>query len=590
MNTQLMRVDQHRPMTKQEAKSARRAIRKARRAKREPLSSSVGNTVDRLIGVFNPGLAARRMYHRRVAELANARLQNLGSNGWSGARHTDIRDHRYLGGNHDIDTFMETDIAELQSRCFELVRDDMTAHAAVETRVTNEVGVGIQCQARCKPMDGVVSKELADQINDIINGQMEQWSDYGVDKSRRFTMGAFQRLVNRTYSIYGEAFVLFGYADAEGDISLSMELFAPERIETPYDMVNDPLCRLGIQYNESGIVTGYWVRSEHPGDYRRPEYKHTFYPRYINGKVRMLQVFDPIVPEQSRGIPWLAASMNRIKDLGDFYEAELINKQVEACFGIAVEGGEMSDSPQARAERAATDTRNNGRIEEWGPGNVRYLNEGEKVSVVDPSRPGGTFQPFVELSIRSIAASLNIPYELLAKNFFRTTYSSGRLAMLDGRMGFRMRVQTLIDMWLKHVYKAVVSEVAMAGLLPVPFSTYRRNKWCFERHTWRGQNRGLLDPEKENKAHKVGLECEIETKASIAADRGENWEDNEDQMELEGRRQVEREVRLAALRTELEEQAGLPVGSSRPDAVVPMVSDDQQVESEDEPEMQSSDA
>jgi capsid protein len=155
----------------------------------------------------------------------------------------------------------------------------------------------------------------------------------------------------------------------------------------------------------------------------------------------MIHVFDPMFPEQSRGIPWLATAMNRAKDVDDFFEAELIAKQIEACFGLVFTGGKDSPDPMSIAEGNATASVNGSRIEELSPGFTHYAGDGESVSTIDPQRPGSSFAPFIEASLRGVAAALNYPYEILAKNFFRTTFSSGRLAMLDGWMGFAMRQQ-----------------------------------------------------------------------------------------------------------------------------------------------------
>src|SRR5690606_32295997 len=101
-------------------------------------------------------------------------------------------------------------------------------------------------------------------------------------------------------------------------------------------------------------------------------------------------------------------------------------KQIEACFGLIFKGGKSSASPAdiAAGNSAETDSAGS-RIEEIYPGMVHYAGADEEVTTVDPQRPGASFAPFIEASLRTVAAALNFPYELLAKNFFRTTYSSG---------------------------------------------------------------------------------------------------------------------------------------------------------------------
>ena len=533
------------------------------------VEKSIGWRIDSLLSVVAPVMAAKRMHQRRINHLSQMRFESLAA-GFSGADKKPYREDRWLDDRRDVDSMMDVDISDLQIRSAELYRDNPIAHSAIEGRVANEIGVGIQYQPRIRPLRKArISERQASELNTELKTIADQWSLYGVDKSRQFTLNQFQKQVTRAYATFGEAFVLFGDSAHKGPLSFSMELIAPERVETPPDKANDPNVRLGIQYRGS-VVEGYWVRSHHPGDEKNPGYdKYDFYPRFDeNEQPRMVHVFDPLFANQSRGIPWLAAVMNRMKDLSDYWEAELVNKEVEACFGLVITGGKGTGSPQEAAEAAADrldggEGRNKPEVD-LSPGAVNYLSEGEEPHPIDPSRPGATFTPFVELSLRSIAAALNYPYELLAKNFFRTTYSSGRLAMLDGRVGFRMRTQTVIDMWLVHVGAMIAHESIFRGLVDVDYHNYKQNAWSFTRHVWRAQNRGLLDPEKENKSHTIGLKGEFETKAGIAGDRGEEWEDVDEQLRIEGKRKAERDVQVALHRRKLEEAAGLQLGESLP--------------------------
>jgi capsid protein len=58
---------------------------------------------------------------------------------------------------------------------------------------------------------------------------------------------------------------------------------------------------------------------------------------------------------------------------------------------------------------------------------------GDKVSPFTPSRPNSGYGQFVENVLRHIGAGLNIPFELLMKDFSKTNYSSARAA-LSGSM------------------------------------------------------------------------------------------------------------------------------------------------------------
>lgn len=533
--------------------------------KRKRLSQRIGETIDTWTCDIAPSWGAKRTAARQRRELIQRQVQlfeKLGSS-WPGAAASESRDGRYLGTKSSPDDAIEYDLPKLRNRCVELYRGNTVAHSAVEGRVSNEVGIGITRNPRVRHDKGEnpkITKENSEAINDELKDVCDRWSDHGVDKRRRLCLSAVQRLVCRTYATYGEAFVILSEAPFTGSVGLSVDVISPERVETPPDFLRDPNVRMGIRYTAGGQIIGYYVRHTHPDEQHRYLVGYKFIRRFDDaGHARMIHVFDPQFPEQSRGIPWLATAMNRAKDVDDFFEAELIAKQIEACFGLVFTGGKESPDPMSIAEGNATAKVGGVRMEEIGPGFVHYSGDGESVSTIDPQRPGSSFAPFIEASLRGVAAALNFPYEILAKNFFRTTFSSGRLAMLDGWMGFAMRQQTLVEQFLRPLWRRLVHDAVFMGLLDglVDPVDYISRPHVYERHKWVGQGRGFIDPDKEVRAHVRANEAGITTKSIICGEKGQDWEDNEEQIDTEERKKIELRTDREVWENELREARGL---------------------------------
>ena len=534
----------------------------------------LGSFVDQCVSLVAPIHGARRIAARKLSRLADAKIENL-ARSWRGAESERIRGDRWLTSRLSPDAGLEMDLANLQERCEHLFRNNEIAHGAVEGRVANEVGIGLKPQSKVResstPRKPRITRKQAKSMRERLEGVYHRWSDAGVDRTRQSNMVEVTRLVCRTFAIKGECFILLAdVGSAPGPIPMTLDVIDPERVETPPDHSADPLVRLGIHYSgdgpnrSRGSIKGYWVRNEHQGDDKPTPNRnaYTFYSRVDkNGQPRMLHVFDPIFPAQSRGFPWLAACMNRIMDIGDWNEAEIARKQVEACFGVLIEGGSESQSPHTLAEGAAASTDSEGRrIQDLEPGMVHYLNEGEDVKTVNPTTPGNSYAPFLEQSLRSIAAALNFPYELLSKNFFRTTFSSGRLAMLDGRLGFRMRQSVLIGRFLKHVWKRLVFESLFGGedFTDEELLAYRQAPYLFDRHKWEGQGWSFIDPEKEVRAGALAVEEDLQTKQDWYAEQGKDVEEQDAQREEERTRTMEANVRIRKAQWDLEEELGLP--------------------------------
>lgn len=528
----------------------------------QKISQRLSDAVDGLYWVFSPREYTKRVAARGLSRFAEDRLRKLDANNafTTAADNDRVRGERWLASDASPDAGLEEDIEELQRRSDDLYRNNTIAHSAIESRVSQEVGVGILPKPRIRKAAGI-SKAQARKWNEEISLALERWTSRGVDKSRLFSLSQVQKTAVRSYANYGEAFALLGdLISPRGGLPMVIDLINPRRVETPPDYAVDADVRMGVRYNSSGVVQGYYVRTQHPGD-PVDEFRHEYYPRLDDlGQPRMLHVFDPLFPGQSRGFPWLVAAFARIKDLDDFFEAELVAKQVEACFALIFQkSSEGGLSPVDTATAAAGDVDSDRRrLQDIEPGMIHYAAEGETVSPIDPSRPGANFAPFVEASLRSIAAALNYPYELLAKNFFRTTFSSGQLAMLDGRMGFKMRQQAVIEQLLQPIYRRFVHELVLLGETTIPGLDYTSSPWLYERHHWQPQGHGYLNPRDEVAANVELLDNDMTTMSDIYAQQGADSDEKLAQRREEKLAEVEIEVEVRKRRFELEEAAGLP--------------------------------
>src|SRR5699024_504380 len=132
-------------------------------------------------------------------------------------------------------------------------------------------------------------------------------------------------------------------------------------------------------------------------------------------------------PGQRRGVPLLAPVMEAIKQLGRYTDAELMAAVVSGMFTVFVKS-EMPDVglgefiPVDEQAEPEDQTRL-----ELGNGAIVDLAEGEDISTVNPGRPNTAFDGFVIAVARQIGAALELPYELLMKQF-EASYSASRAA------------------------------------------------------------------------------------------------------------------------------------------------------------------
>lgn len=525
----------------------------------------LGGIIDRTVAVLAPIYGSRRMASRvniKLLEHYSGRFDKLGH---PMTRETPSRDSRWFRSQQSIDDQVAESRVELQQQAVEMVQTNPHAAGVIQSRTTHEIGNGLGVRPNIATEDGF-TLELAAGIASRLKRVCRHWSRHGADRRRRLTLAAIQRLVNNTYAVYGEAFVRFSDAASTGPLDLAIEVINPMRVETPAEFASDPKVCMGIRYDANDQIAGYYVRKESASIRFEGTAEYAYVPRFDRtGRPQMAHVFEETFPGQTRGLPWLLAAIPFLKDLGDFWESELISKQVEACFSIVVKGGKRTASPIDLAERAVNKKAGKDRpIQDLYPGAVHYIDDDQEITTVDPIRPGTTFAPFVEQTLRAAASALNFPYELLAKNFFRTTYSSGRLAILDGQAGFKIRVQALIDQFLSPLWVRFVGDVFFNGLLDdlVSRAEYVADPHKFEDAAWGGNSFGAVDPQKEVGANVDAVDGGIKTLSEVYAENDQDWSEQMDQRDIELRKEID--LKLAREKYEADQRKSLGLPEANP--------------------------
>nr|WP_255697570.1 phage portal protein [Pseudacidovorax sp. NFM-22] len=114
---------------------------------------------------------------------------------------------------------------------------------------------------------------------------------------------------------------------------------------------------------------------------------------------------------------------------------------------------------------------------------------GAKVSSFTPGRPNAAFEAFMLAVLRHIAAGLNLPYELLLKDFSKTNYSSARAALLEAWRYFHGRRRWLMDYWLRPIYELWLEEAINSGLVEAPDFYAKRYAYSRCRFIFGGRSR-----------------------------------------------------------------------------------------------------
>ena len=162
---------------------------------------------------------------------------------------------------------------------------------------------------------------------------------------------------------------------------------------------------------------------------------------------------------------------------------------------------------------------------------------GDKVAPFTPGRPNAAFGQFVENVQCHIGNGLNLPFELVMKDFSKTNYASVRASLMEAWRFFIGRRQWLGTYWAKPVYELWLEEAINQGKVDAP--DFYTHKTLWTRCKWIGPGRGWIDPVKEAKASQMRLQVGLSTLEDECAMQGLDWEEVMEQRAREQAKQQE---------------------------------------------------
>jgi len=475
------------------------------------------NLLDRVISYFAPARSLQRTRARVVQELA---LQ------YRGAENTRLRADWILGTSTHTATSNERNTLRERSR--DLNRNDAVASGATDTMAINVVGQGLQLQSRIRGdrigVSDLRARELQRQAETI-------WTDWKptADSMNLCDFDELQFLALRKIVEDGEIVALPIMAvDKWRTLWRAIELVEGDRIYNVKQPASAMLWDSAIELGPRGEPIAYHIKKAARSASERPE-SVRIDVRDSKGRPKILHVFPVRRPGQIRGVPFFAPVMTLFKDLADTMEAEVIAARVSACLAVFVT---MNDPNMAAfGQSSELETTTNARIQSIEPGLVGYLKPGENINVVNPNRPGTTFAPFVEGVLRMIGMSLNLPYELLAKDFSKTNYSSARASLLEGRRMFLKWRGWFARMFVQPIYELVLEEAYLRDMFEAP--DFYENRSEYVRAQWIGGGWGWVDPVKEVESSRKAVDYGLSTLAEEAAGQGRDWEEILEQQKRE---------------------------------------------------------
>ena len=488
----------------------------------------LGKKIDDVVGVFSPRMKKQRMKDRAIIKQAEKMETIFFNKGYSeqGASRT----KKSLIGMKSNSGTADEDIGEnhelLVKRSRSLFQGSTVAHAALRNVTTNTVGMGLKPKPSIDYEYLGLSEDQKEEMEKIIEQQYALWTkDCGYFKGESFE--ELQNLVMLSQLMSGDVFILL---PVDKDSNLKLRLVEADQVGGGL-AVSDKDIKNGVEL-DNGRIVAYHIKTKDMKTQRIELRGKTSKKRNI---LHIMQAERPI---QRRGVPYLSHVIEDLKQLDRYQKAELDAAVIQSYLTVFIETPDIEEplgAPQIPLEEQV-DSQDEGTYE-LGQGSVNIMNQGEKISTVNPGRQNSSFESFITAICRNIGAALEIPFESLLKKF-DSSYSASRAALLELWKMIKTKRSFLVNQFCSPVYEEFINLLVYSGKLSYVnkerFMKEALYREALYKAMWYGPTQGQIDPLKEVQSAEKRVAMGITTRSQETMEiNGGDWEKNVKQLKKE---------------------------------------------------------
>ncbi|WP_298028721.1 phage portal protein [uncultured Dysosmobacter sp.] len=470
------------------------------------------NFLDKCIAAVSPVRAVRRAAARTALEFVNSGYGNYGAN----TTKKSMRGWMYYGGSTKED--IEDNIDVLRQRSRDAYMGIPIAAAALKTLRTNVVAGGLMPSPQIDADFLGLTNEQAEALQAQVLREFSLWADTPVcDADRMDNFYKLQQLAFLSYLMNGDAIALLPVKEQPGSpYSLRVRIIEADRVCSPngYDRLTPCVVAgrdvysivQGVETDESGTVVAYWISNRHPLASLSTQAGALEWTRVeaygATGRPNVLHVMNRERAGQLRGVPILAPVLEALKQLGRYTDAEITAAVISAMFTVFIKSATVQNGKpigEMLPPDVLIDAQDQSSIE-LGAGAVVALNPGEDVEFADPKHPNSGYDTFFNAMVVEIAAGLEIPPEVVLKQFTKN-FSSARGSLNEFWRTCGMMRDWFADDFCQPIYEAFFAEAVARERIKAPgFFADPAIRKAYTDCKWNGPSRTALNPSQEVEA------------------------------------------------------------------------------------------
>lgn len=451
-----------------------------------------------------------------------------------------------------INALLESQLPIIRARSRNLSYNTALGRRFLTLVKNNIVGPdGFKLQSRCGEYRA--GKWVLDDLdNAAIETHFKTWSRAEhCDVTGQSNFTDITRLLAEQLARDGEILVKEIVGTKDTPYRYQLQVLNIDRLDIHYrgTAANGNTIRMGVERNEAGKPTAYYVLVRNPNDSLN-----------INAQTReridakdIIHRFIRIDPEQVRGVPWAHAIMTGQNMLHMFEEAAVQAAVVGASnmgfFKPPAPGEAAYDALNDGTGLADDQELNGDLVQDAIGGSFRELPAGYEFQQFNPAYPHAAFDPFVQSRKRDMASGVDVAHHNLSGDMSGVNYSSARIAELQERDCWRAGQQFLINAFVMRVAERWLEISLLAGAITTPNGSKLpatkidkfRTGISFTARGW-----DWVDPLKEVNAAAKAIEEGLATRSQIVASKGGDFEENIIELEREMELLKKHNIKLGA--------------------------------------------
>jgi len=361
---------------------------------------------------------------------------------------------------------VQADQARLVERSRDLARNNPQARKALSLYGTHIVGTGM------KPRWLTKNTKLREALHEA----WEAWAPLA-DADGVLCAYGMQALAVNEMAEGGETFGRFRPRRMSDGlpVPLQVQLAPTEQVPMFHNQPNGANSVVqGVERNPIGQRVAYWMHRAHPGD---PVPMGTAAANALD-LVRvpvgdMLHLYNVTRIGQLRGLPWLAAAMTTLQQVGLWQDASITRKQVLAMLVGFIRKSAAGATPDELAQVWGEVREKFGDLPAatLEPGTMQYLDIGEEVQFTNWQETSNADEAFMRTSFQSVASASDQIYEELSGDWNRVNDRTYRAAFNTFKRRARQwQFHLLAHQFVRRIVNRWVAVAVGSGAIQVPKS------------------------------------------------------------------------------------------------------------------------